>query len=139
VSPKSEDLFKSKLEGLTQRNRGESLEVIICQLTSVMRGWLNYFQHATMKSKMGKIDSWLRRRLKMLSAQTMQKMYWDSPFSKEIRIKESLCWRSGLSGKGWWQLSNSPAISIGINNRWFEEQGYYSLESNYLKLHCNSL
>ena len=26
----------------------------------------------------------------MLSAQTMQKMYWDSPFSKEIRGKRIL-------------------------------------------------
>lgn len=139
VSPKSEDRFKSKLKGLTQRNRGESLEVIIGQLTSVMRGWLNYFQHATMKSKMGKIDSWLRRRLKCFRLKQCKRCIGIVRFLRKLGVKESLCWRTGLSGKGWWRLSNSPAISIGMNNRWFEEQGYYSLESNYLKLHCNSL
>lgn len=139
VSQKSEARFKSKLKELTRRNRGESLECIIGQLTSVMRGWLNYFQHAMMKSKMGKIDSWLRRRLKCFRLKQCKRCIGIVRFLRTLGVKESLCWRTGLSGKGWWRLSNSPAVSIGMNNRWFEEQGYYSLKANYLKLHCNSL
>jgi len=139
VSPESEKRFKSKLKELTGRNRGESLNVIIRQLSTVIRGWLNYFRHATMKSKMGKIDSWLRRRLKCFRLKQCKRCIGIVRFLRKLGVNESLCWRTALSGKGWWRLSNSPAISKGMNNRWFEEQGYYSLQSNYLKLHCNSL
>jgi RNA-directed DNA polymerase len=139
VSQKNEDRFKAKLKVMTQRNRGESLETIIKQLTSVMRGWLNYFQYATMKSRMERIDGWLRRRLKCFRLKQCKRCIGIVRFLRKLGVEETLCWRTGLSGKGWWRLSKSPATNIGMNNRWFEEQGYYSLKSNYQKLHCNSL
>lgn len=139
MSQKNEDRFKAKLKEMTRRKRGESLETIIKQLTSVMRGWLNYFQYASMKSRMEKIDGWLRRRLKCFRLKQCKRCIGIVRFLRKLGVEETLCWRTGLSGKGWWRLSNSPAISIGMNNKWFEEQGYYSLKSNYAKLHCNSL
>lgn len=139
VGQKNEDRFKAKLKEMTRRKRGESLETIIKQLTSVMRGWLNYFQYASMKSRMEKIDGWLRRRLKCFRLKQCKRCIGIVRFLRKLGVEETLCWRTGLSGKGWWRLSNSPAISIGMNNKWFEEQGYYSLKSNYAKLHCNSL
>lgn len=139
VSQKNEDRFKAKLKTMTQRNQGESLDTIIRRLTSVMRGWLNYFQHATMKSKMQRIDGWLRRRLKCFRLKQCKRCIGIVRFLRKLKVEEKLCWKTGLSGKGWWRLSNSPAINIGMNNKWFEEQGYYSLSANYQKLHCNSL
>ena len=139
VSPKSEYRFKSKLKELTRRNRSETFEVIISQLTPVMRGWLNYFQHAKMKSRMGKIDSWLKRRLKCFRLKQCKRCIGIVRFLRKLGVSESLCWRTGLSGKSWWRLSNSPGVSIGMSNKWFEEQGYYNLQANYLKLHCNPL
>jgi group II intron reverse transcriptase/maturase len=139
VSQKNEDRFKAKLKELTRRKRGESLETIIKQLTSVMRGWLNYFRYATMKKRMIKIDGWLRRRLKCFRLKQCKRCIGIVRFLRKLNVEETLCWRVGLSGKGWWRLSNSPAISIGMNNKWFVEKGYYSLETNYVKLHCNSL
>lgn len=139
VSQKNEDRFKAKLKTMTQRNRGESLEKIIQKLTIVMRGWLNYFQYATMKSRMEKIDGWLRRRLKCFRLKQCKRCIGIVRFLRKLGVEETLCWRTGLSGKGWWRLSNSPATNIGMNNKWFETQGYYSLKSNYEKLHCNIL
>jgi RNA-directed DNA polymerase len=53
---------------------------------------------------------------------------------RKCEFEETLCWRTALSGKGWWRLSNSPAANTGMNKQWFAEQGYYSLEYNYQKL-----
>jgi len=139
LSQKNEDRFKAKLKEMTRRKRGESLETILKQLTSVQRGWLNYFQHATMKSKMEKIDGWLRRRLKCFRLKQCKRCIGIVRYLRKLGVEETLCWRTGLSGKGWWRLSNSPATNIGMNNRWFDDLGYYSLKSNYSKLHCNSL
>jgi RNA-directed DNA polymerase len=139
LSDKNVDRFKAKLKMMTQRNKGESLEKIIEQLTRVMRGWLNYFRYATMKSRMEKIDGWLRRRLKCFRLKQCKRCIGIVRFLRKLGVEETLCWRTGSSGKGWWRLSNSPATNIGMNNKWFEQQGYYSLASNYLKLHCNLL
>jgi len=139
VSQKNEDRFKAKLKSITQRKRGESLSTLIKQLRSVIRGWLNYFRHATMKSRMEKIDGWLRRRLKCFRLKQCKRCIGIVRFLRKLGVEETLCWRIGLSGKGWWRLSNSPATNIGMNKKWFEEQGYYSLVTNYVKLHCKPL
>jgi RNA-directed DNA polymerase len=139
VCQKNEDRFKAKLKSMTHRNRGESLETIIKRLTSVMRGWLNYFQYATMKRRMEKIDGWLRRRLKCFRLKQCKRCIGIVRFMRKLGVEETLCWRLGLSGKGWWRLSNTPATNIGMNKQWFDKLGYYSLSTNYAKLHCNLL
>ena len=139
VSKKSEATFKAKLKELTRRNRGESLEELMRSLESVMRGWLNYFRYAKMQSKMAQIDGWLRRRLKCFRLKQCKRCIGVVRWLRKLGVEKTLCWRTGLSGKGWWRLSNSPALNIGMNNKWFEEQGYYSLSKNYEKLHCNLL
>jgi RNA-directed DNA polymerase len=58
---------------------------------------------------------------------------------RKLGVEETLNWRTALSGKGWWRLSNSPAVNIGMNKMWFATQGYYSLHENYKALHRKSL
>lgn len=139
ISNKNEARFKEKLKGLTQRNTGISLESMLSQLTEVMRGWLNYFRYASMKKRLQRIDGWLRRRLKCFRLKQCKRVIGIVRFLRKLNVEETLCWRTALSGKGWWRISNSPGVSIGMNNKWFEKIGYYSLVSNYIKLHCNLL
>ena len=58
---------------------------------------------------------------------------------RKLSVEETLSWRTALSGKSWWRISNSPALNMGMNNTWFSEQGYYSLYYNYLALNRKSL
>lgn len=139
LSKKNEERFRTKLKELTRRNQGESLEAVIRRLTGVMRGWLNYFRYAEMKSKMKQIDGWIRRRLKCFRLKQCKRCIGIVRFLRKLGVEETLCWRLGLSGKGWWRLSNSPAANMGMNNKWFDKLGYYSLEKNYEVLHCKSL
>ena len=46
-------------------------------------------------------------------------------------IEKTLAWKSALSGKGWWRLSNSPATNIAMNKDWFVRMGYQSLTVYY--------
>lgn len=139
VSPQSEKKFKAKLKELTQRNRAASLEQLINQLVNVCRGWVNYFRYATMKSRMLRIEGWLRRRLKCFRLKQCKRCIGIVRFLRKLGVEETLCWRTALSGKGWWRMSNSPAPNIGMNNLWFENLGFYSLSKNYLLLHRTPL
>ncbi|MGI6049126.1 MAG: hypothetical protein ACOYEG_14155, partial [Petrimonas sp.] len=60
-------------------------------------------------------------------------------FLLSLGVEKTLSWRTALSGKGWWRLSNSPALNIGMNSVWFAKQGYYSLSDGYKQLFRNPL
>lgn len=134
LSETSESRLKEKLKKLTQRNRGVSLEQIFKELETVLRGWLHYFRLAQMKKKLISIEGWLRRRLKCYRLKQCKRVLGIARFLRKLGVEKTLCWRTALSGKGWWRLSNSPALNMGMNNKWFLEQGFYSLTENYNRL-----
>ncbi len=139
LSKESEKRFRMKLKQITQRNRGDSLAVVLQQLSRMLRGCLQYFRYASMKKKLLKIEGWLRRRLKCFRIKQCKRKISTVRFLIKLGVEKQLSWRTALSGKGWWRLSNSPAISIGMNNRWFAEQGFFSLSLEYEKLRGKSI
>ncbi len=139
LSKQSEKRLKDKIREVTKRNRGISLEEMLQELRVKLQGWLNYFRYARMRSKMEVIDGWLRRRLKCFRLKQCKRTIGIVRWLRKLKVEETLCWRTALSGKGWWRLSNSPALNIGMNNQWFFTQGYYSLSKNYQSLHRTTL
>ncbi|MFV0268987.1 MAG: group II intron maturase-specific domain-containing protein, partial [Draconibacterium sp.] len=64
LSKPSLQRLKDKLREKTKRNRGISTDQMVKELNLLMRGWLNYFRDAQMKSKLRDLMSWLRRRIR---------------------------------------------------------------------------
>lgn len=134
LSKTSETKFKEKLKKVTKRNRGISLEQMVKEVNALLRGWLNYFKGAMMKSKLEKINGWLKRRLRCFRLKQCKRVIGIVRFLRKLKVEEKLCWKTALSGKSWWRLSNSPGTNIGMNNKWFEQLGYYDLIVNYDRL-----
>lgn len=42
-------------------------------------------------------------------------------FLQKLTVEKTLCRHLALSRKGLWRLSNSPAVHLGMNNKWFLE------------------
>jgi group II intron reverse transcriptase/maturase len=139
LSKQSQQRLKAKIREVTKRNKGISLEEMLKELRPKLQGWLNYFRYAKMQSKMEAIDGWLRRRLKCFRLKQCKRMIGIVRWLRKLGVEETLNWRTALSGKNWWRLSNSPAVSIGMNNKWFAAPGYYSLSENYKSLHRKTL
>lgn len=139
LSSTSEQRIKEKLCEVTRRNRGCSLSEVLGELAQLLRGWLSYFRYANMKKKMQKLDGWLRRKLKCFRLKQCKRPFTVANFLIHLGVPPSLSWQTALSGKGWWRLSNSPALAMGMNNDWFAAQGYLSLYLEYKKLHCKIL
>lgn len=137
LSKTSEKRLKDKLKLITQRKRGVSIEQILKELNLVLRGWLQYFKLAQMQKKLKAIESWLRRRIKCFRIKQCKRTIGIVRFLLKLGVEKSLCWRTALSGKGWWRLSNSPALNMGMNNKWFESKGFYSLTKQYQLLNVN--
>jgi RNA-directed DNA polymerase len=139
LSKQSEQRLKDKVREATKRNKGISLEEMLKELRGKLQGWLNYFRYAKMSSKMEAIDGWIRRKLKCFRLKQCKRTIGIVRWLRKLGVAEKLSWRTALSGKGWWRLSNSPALSIGMNKMWFAQQGFYSLSENYKSLHRKSL
>ena len=65
VRKKSLQGFKDKIREKTRRSRGDSLSVIIADLTPTIRGWFGYFKHAY-RTTFPKLDGFIRRRLRAI-------------------------------------------------------------------------
>ena len=96
---KSLQKLQDKLRPLTGRTNGLSLKAIVARMNPILRGWRNYFRDSHRTGLNGP-DGWLRRRLRAM-----------------LRKREQ---RPGYG--------LSHADSKRWPNRWFAEQGLYSLE-----------
>lgn len=64
VHPKSIAKMKEKLKVLTARSNGWGNEYRALKLRRFIRGWVNYFSLADMKSLLRSTDEWLRRKIR---------------------------------------------------------------------------
>jgi RNA-directed DNA polymerase len=139
LSKQSEERLKDKIRQITRRNRGVSIEELKEELNTKLQGWMNYFHKAEMQKKLEQIEGWLRRKLKCYRLKQCKKTIGKVRFLLKLGVEKTLAWRTALSSKGWWRLSKSPALNIGMNNLWFEKQGFYCLVKNYKRLHRKPL
>ncbi|MFO0381379.1 MAG: reverse transcriptase domain-containing protein, partial [Pirellula sp.] len=64
VSPKSLLAFKKRCREILNRNHGKSTTQRLGELKRYLRGWVNYFALEERQSFFGRLDKWLRRRLR---------------------------------------------------------------------------
>jgi len=74
VHPKSISKLKDKLRVATGRSNGMSIEGRKTKLNQIIRGWVQYFKLADMKTVMQSIDEWLRRRIRMITWKRWKKV-----------------------------------------------------------------
>ncbi len=108
---------------MTKRNTGRKLEEIIKDLNPVIRGWMNYYKVANIKSLASNLMSWIRRRLRMLK---MKQWKTYKAMHKEMR-------KQGIKGTGekmavWkWKNSNVHIIHQLLPNKFFNDLGLVDL------------
>jgi RNA-directed DNA polymerase len=128
VSPKKLKAFKRRIKELTGRSRGISMQRRLTDLNGYVRGWIGYFGLARQYDTFVELDGWIRRRIRMCYWKQ-----WRYPRTKIRKLRKlgvNLDWsiKHGISRKGYWRLSRSPALRTGMSNKWLEQQGLLSLK-----------
>ena len=115
--------FKDKVRKLTPRNHGKNVEQQIAELNRFLRGWVNYFRLANIKSFLRDTMSWIRRRLRMKKMREWKS--WKG-LHRELR-------RQGYQGSFEkismfkWRNSACPLAHLALPNVWFENKGLIDL------------
>ena len=65
VHAKSKAKLEKKIKEITRRSDGRGYEWKKRKLAQTLKGWVNYFKLADMKSYLARVDEWKRTRLRM--------------------------------------------------------------------------
>lgn len=125
LSHSSEERFKSKIRQITSRNRGISFQQLIAEVNRLIRGWLNYFRYASMRSKLNRLTSWLCRRLRCFRLKQCKRGKGITRFLVSCGLPK---WRGlllGSSHKGWYRKSGSPQANEAMSLSWFYQEGLF--------------
>lgn len=128
ISPKNIQKFKDRVRQTTRRKRGVSIPRRCQELRQYFQGWVGYFSLVPHRSFFGKLDKWVRRRLR--SCYWAQ---WRNPRTRitklkqlGIRTREAIL--HGISSKGPWRMSLTEAMNFAITGEYLRKQGLSSLE-----------
>lgn len=66
IHPKSIKRFMKRVREITRRNRGHSIEQILSELRSYVKGWAGYYGIGLSRSRARKLDEWMRKRVRQI-------------------------------------------------------------------------
>ena len=125
--------LRRKLKGITKKTLPYSFKVRLYKLREVWMGWINNFRLANIKSKLIKLDEWLRNRLRYCIWHD-----WKKPVRKRknlirLGVSQGLAYAWSRTRKGGWAVAQSPILGTTITLSRLRRKGYQSMQDYYLK------
>jgi len=123
IAPKAITRFEVKIRELTRRTRGISLQQMVMQITTYLRGWLGYFGDCQTPSVLQSLESWLRRRLRSVVWKQWKRGRKRFRELRKRGVGKDLTAQTAGSPHGPWRIANSPALTIALPNAYFARLG----------------
>ncbi|TDN93399.1 group II intron reverse transcriptase/maturase [Salegentibacter sp. 24] len=133
VHPISIQKMKRRIKLLTSRSNGWGEARRKEALNQFIRGWVNYFKLADMKSLMQKVDLWYRRRLRMCIWKRWKLIRSRLRNLRKLGISNSKALKLASIRKGYWKISGTPTLNVAITKERLREAGYTFLLDSFLK------
>nr|WP_095211334.1 group II intron reverse transcriptase/maturase [Endozoicomonas ascidiicola] len=127
--------FKQKILKLTGRSWGVSMSYRLQKLAEYIRGWMGYFQLSEYYSPIPLLDQWIRRRLRCCFIKQWRKAKTkvSNLLKLGVDIIKAAC--IGASNKGYYRLSKTYAIQLGLNDNYLAKIGLVSLKDLWVMFH----
>ena len=134
IAPKAIQRLKDQLRRLTRRRWSVSMDYRIGRLNRFITGWVAYFRLAERVSVLGKLDGWLRRRLRQVRWKE-----WKTAAAKRhnLRIRgisegEARKW-AGVSRR-YWRVAGSQILQVSLPNSYWNHLGLKTLSQTWQRL-----
>lgn len=131
VHPQSISKMKAKIKELTSRSNGWGNERRKMILSQYIKGWINYYKLADMKSLLRDIDRWYRRRLRMVIWKQWKRTRTKYTNLVKLGVKKSKAWERSNTRKGYWHTAKSFILSTTITIERLRKAGYVFLSDYY--------
>ncbi len=127
IAKKSIKRFEEKIRKLTFRKMGKPLGEIVTAINTYTRGWIGYFFLTEGKTELGRLDGWIRRRLRAIKLKQLKRPRTIAKYLEQNGATREQSGKVAYSGKGTWRKANSPGTHKGMRNKWLETVGYQPL------------
>ena len=134
VHPNSINKLKDKIRMVTGRSNSMSIEGRRIKLNQIIRGWVQYFKLADMKTIMTSIDEWLRRRIRMVTWKRWKKVKTKFINLQKLGVARQKAWEWANTRKSYWHTANSWILDTTLTKARFGKQGYLSFLKYYLEV-----
>lgn len=138
VAQSSVQRLKVVLKKAFRQGRGRNLGKFIEELTSSLRGWVNYFRLSVVKGLFEELDGWIRRKLRCIIWRQWKRAYTRAKGLMKRGLGESRAWQSATNGRGPWWNSGASHMNQAFAKKFFDRLGLVSLLDSVLKFQCNS-
>ena len=131
VHPKSIAKMKERIKMLTSRSNGWGYARRKKALRLYITGWVNYFKLADMKKLLNRVDSWYRRRLRMVIWKHWKRVRTRGRNLMTLGITKYKAWEFANTRKGYWHTANSPILATSVTNALLVQAGYTFFSDYY--------
>ncbi|WP_216597633.1 group II intron reverse transcriptase/maturase [Persicobacter sp. CCB-QB2] len=135
VQAKSINRLKDKMRAITNKSNGLGYQRRKTLLSQTIKGWINYYKFAEMKTIMQRLDEWLRRRIRAFTWKNWKRVRTRFKELKRLGADTSKAWEHANTRKGHWRIAKSPVLHKTLTDEVLREQGYVSLKTYYLSVH----
>jgi RNA-directed DNA polymerase len=123
IAPKAKVRFKQRVRELTWRTRGVSLEEMVRELASYLRGWRSYFGFCQTPWVLVHLDSWIRRRLRSVLWAQWKQVGRRRAELERAGVSREWAKKTACSNLGPWRLSHEPSLCQALPNAFFDALG----------------
>ncbi len=136
VHRKAKEKCKEKLRALTQRNCGRKDTTVMQSLQRFIRGWVNYYSIAHMKSFVQETDKWLRRRIRQFYWKQWKRTSRRHQMLKRLNATPEKAWMWANTRKSYWRTAGSLILSTTLTNSVLRKKGWVTLTDTYEPTHA---
>ena len=122
--------MKNKIRELTDRNKGMSNVIREERYQQYVRGWVQYFRLADMKSLLKTTDEWARRRIRAVYWKQWKKIKTKYRMLKALGMEHWRAKELACSRKGYWRMAK--VLNQIFSNKIIAKLGYTSFLDYYL-------
>ena len=123
IAPKAILRFKERVRELTRRTRGISIEQMADELARYLRGWIGYFGQCQTPAVLGRLEEWLRHRLRSVLWKQWTRGTARFAELRKRGVDVALAAQTAASKRGPWRVSCSPALFLALPNAYFYSLG----------------
>lgn len=130
VPKESIQRFRMKAKQLFRQGRGRNIgRFIQTELNALIRGWITYFRLSEVKGFAEELDSWIRRRLRLIIWRQ-----WKRPKTRYKRLlklgfTEQRAGASAYNGRGAWWNSGASHMNAAFRRKYFDRLELFSMLS----------
>jgi group II intron reverse transcriptase/maturase len=132
VHPKSVAKMKDKIRNLTSRSNGWGNEFRAERLAQFIRGWVNYFKLADMKSLLKETDEWLRRKIRAIYWKQWKRIKTRYKMIKQFNLPEWKVHELANCRKGVWR--SALMLNSVLTKKEIVSRGFMSMTDYYLQM-----